>query len=261
MAITTAVVPVAGRATRLRPLSLGVPKGLLPMAGRTVVRHVVDELAACGIERVVLVIGDGGEAFAAHFAGGAGPEVVCVRQPEPLGLGDAVLCAAPVVEGAFAIALGDALLGLGAPARVVARLSAAIDAGASAALAVEEVAADAVDRYGIVVPAGDGDPFPVAGIVEKPAPDRAPSRLACAGRYAAAAALFDALRDTPPGTGGEIQLADGLARLGGLVGVRLAAGEERRDVGTVAGYCAAFVDHALSDPELGPMLRARLRDE
>jgi UTP--glucose-1-phosphate uridylyltransferase len=257
VAITTAVVPVAGLATRLRPLSRGVPKGLLPVAGRPVVQHIVDELEACGIERVVLVTGRGRGAFAAHFADARGPEVVCLDQPRPLGLGDAILRAAPALDGPFVIALGDALLGHGAPARVVERLVAAVQAGAGAAVAVEEVAAHDTSRYGIVAPAGDGDPFAVASVVEKPSPEAAPSRLAVAGRYAATPALLDALRTVAPDAGGEVQLADALNALDGVVAVRLAPGEERLDVGTVPGYCAAFIEFALSDAELGPPLRAR----
>ena len=118
--------------------------------------------------------------------------------------------------------------------------------------------ADATRHYGIVAPAGAGDdPFPIAGVVEKPAPGAAPSRLAIAGRYAATPALLDALRDTPRGSGGEVQLSDALSALDAVVAVRLAPGEERLDVGTVPGYCAAFVEYALSDAELGPALRAR----
>jgi UTP--glucose-1-phosphate uridylyltransferase len=119
------------------------------------------------------------------------------------------------------------------------------------------VAPDATRHYGIVAPAGEGDPFPIAAIVEKPPPGAAPSRLAIAGRYAATPALLDALRDTPPGAGGEVQLTDALNALDGVVAVRLAPGEERLDVGTVPGYCAAFVEHALSDAVLGPALRVR----
>jgi UTP--glucose-1-phosphate uridylyltransferase len=143
--------------------------------------------------------------------------------------------------------------------RVVERLAAAVQAGASAAVAVEEVEPAATDRYGIVVPGGEGDPFPVTAVVEKPAPEAAPSRLAIAGRYAATPALLDELRATPPDAAGEVQLADALSTLDGLVAVRLRPGEERRDVGTVRGYCAAFVERALSDPELGPDLRAQAR--
>jgi UTP--glucose-1-phosphate uridylyltransferase len=261
--ITTAVVPVAGLATRLRPLSLGVPKGLLPVAGRPVIRHIVDELTAGGIERVVLVTGAGREGFEAQFGDMREPEIAYAEQPQPLGVGDAILRAAPHLDGPFAIALGDALLGRGAPARVLDRLAAAVEAGASAAVAVEEVALQDTARYGIVIPAcaggGDADPFPVAGVVEKPSPEAAPSRLAIAGRYAATPALLDALRDTAPSAGGEIQLADALAALDGVVAVRLGPGEERLDVGNVPGYCAAFVEYALSDPELGAALRARAR--
>jgi UTP--glucose-1-phosphate uridylyltransferase len=124
-------------------------------------------------------------------------------------------------------------------------------------VAVEEVAPEDTRRYGIVAPAGEGDPFAIAGVVEKPAPEAAPSRLAIAGRYAATPALLDALRDTPPGSDGEVGLSDALGALEGVVAVRLAPGEERLDVGTVPGYCAAFVEHALSDAVLGPALRAR----
>ncbi|HEX7297506.1 MAG TPA: sugar phosphate nucleotidyltransferase [Solirubrobacteraceae bacterium] len=207
----------------------------------------------------MLVTGRGHAGFVAHFAEADGPEVVYVEQPHPLGLGDAILRAAPELAGPFAIALGDALLGHGAPARALDRLAAAVRAGASVAIAVEEVAEADTGRYGIVVPAGEGDPFPIAGVIEKPAPADAPSRLAVAGRYVATPALLDALRATPVGAGGELQLADALAGLDGVAGVRLAPGEERLDVGNVPGYCAAFVDHALNDPQLGPALRARAR--
>jgi UTP--glucose-1-phosphate uridylyltransferase len=259
VAITTAVVPVAGLATRLRPLTFGVPKALLPIAGRPVIRHIVDELASCGIERVVLVTGGGRESFEAQFAGTRSPEIAYADQPQPLGMGDAILRAAPLLDGPFAIALGDALLGPGEPARVLDRLASAVDRGATAAIAVEEIAPDRTGRYGIVAPAGEGDPFPISGVVEKPAPDVAPSRLAVAGRYATTPALLDALRDTAPGAGGEVFLADALAALDSLVAVRLGPGEERHDVGNVPGYCATFVEYALADPDLGPALRDQAR--
>jgi UTP--glucose-1-phosphate uridylyltransferase len=258
VAITTAVVPVAGLATRLRPLSRAVPKGLLPVAGRPAIQYVVDELAACAIERVVLVTAPGDSAFASYFRGADGPDVVCVEQPRPRGLGDALLCAAPAVgDEPFAVALGDALLGRGRPARVIERLAAAVRDGASAAVAVAEVTPAETRSYGIVVPGGDGDPLPVADVVEKPGPDEAPSLLAVTGRYAATPALFDALRAVALDDSGEIQLAAALSALDGVVAVRLAPGEQRFDIGTIPGYCATFVEYALSDPALGPDLRHR----
>jgi UTP--glucose-1-phosphate uridylyltransferase len=259
VAIVTAVVPAAGLATRLRPLSHGVPKAMLPVAARPVIQHIVDELGACGIERVVIVTGRDRGAFAAHFARARGPEVVCAVQPRPLGLGDAILCAAPWLDGPFVVALGDALLGAGAPARAVTRLAGAVDAGATVAIAVEEIDAGRTGSYGVVDPGGAGEPLPVARVVEKPAPADAPSRLAVAGRYAATPALLDALRAAPAERDGGASLSAALSALDGVVALRLAPGEERFDVGTVAGYCDAFVVHALSDPELGPALRARAR--
>lgn len=241
-------------ATRLRPLSRSVPKGLLPVATRPVAQHIVDELAACGIERVVFVTGPTRDAFAAHFADSDGPEIVLAPQPLPRGLGDAILCAAPHLDGSFVIALGDAILGRGEPAHAVERLVAAVEGGATVAIAVEEVEPARTASYGIVAPAspaGDEAPFPIAGVVEKPFPDRAPSRLAVAGRYAATPALLDALRAAPLSADGELGLDRALDALDGVVGVRLRPEEERFDVGTIRGYCQAFVAHALSDPELG----------
>ena len=143
------------------------------------------------------------------------------------------------------------------PHACVARLVAAVDAGAGAAVAVEEVDADATRHYGIVAPAGEGDPFPIAGVVEKPGArgraQPAGDRRALRGHPCAARGAARHPRDA----GGEVQLSGALSALGGVVGVRLAPGEERLDVGTVPGYCAAFVEYALSDAELGPALRAR----
>jgi UTP--glucose-1-phosphate uridylyltransferase len=260
VAVTTAVVPVAGLGTRLRPLTHSVPKGLLPLGGQPVVQHVVDELTAAGTTRVVLVTDpERGRAFAAHFAAVAGgPQVACVEQPEPRGLGDALLRAGSLTrDEPFVVALGDAVL----VGDAVARLTAAFErARAVAAIAVEEVPVEAASRYGIVVPAGEGEVFGVAAMVEKPA--RPPSRLAVAARYVLGPAVLDALRHTPPAAHGELELTDALRRViaGGatVVGVRLRAGERRLDVGTLAGYAAAFVELALADPRMASAVRARV---
>jgi len=251
--VTTAVVPAAGLGTRLRPATLAVPKPLLPLVDRPVVEWIADELRAAGMERIVVVAGRGGEALRRHFEGR--PDVLFVHQPEPRGLGDAVACAEAAVEGApFAVVLGDSLLRPGAA--VVGELVAAFEErAAAAAIAVEAVADEDVARRGILVPAEDGERFLVSELIEKPRPEDTPSRLAVAGRYVLAPAIFDALRDTEPGSGGEIQLTDAIRVLSPIVGVRLGAGERRYDVGTIEGYCAAFVEWTLLQPELGERVR------
>ena len=195
VAITTAVVPVAGLATRLRPLSRGVPKGLLPVAGRPVVQHVVDELEACGIERVVLVTGRGRSAFAAHFAGAAGPRW-CASTSRGRS-GSATRSCAPRPRSTGRSSSRWAMRCWAAARRRASceRLAAAVEAGAGAAVAVEEVAAQDTRATGSWRRPATAIRSRSAGVVEKPSPEAAPSRLAVAGRYAATPALLDALRD------------------------------------------------------------------
>ena len=258
MAITTAVVPVAGLATRLRPLSRGVPKGLLPVAGRPVVQHVVDELEACGIERVVLVTGRGRSAFAAHFAGAHGPEMVCVDQPGRSGSATRSCAPRPRSTGrsssrwamrCWAAAPRRASWS-GSPPR--SRRAPAPRWPSRRSRRRTRRATGSWRRRATAIRSRS------AGVVEKPAPETAPSRLAVAGRYAATPALLDALRDTSrPTPAARCSSPTPSTRWTASSRVRLAPGEERLDVGTVPGYCAAFVEFALSDAELGPPLRAR----
>jgi UTP--glucose-1-phosphate uridylyltransferase len=255
-----AVVPVAGLGTRMLPATRAVPKALLPLVDRPVVELVLEELAAAGIERFVLVAGRDAAAIRAHFADDDAVEVVV--QPEPRGLGDAVAWGAEAVDGPVAVAVGDALVGGELMQRLV---DAFTRADAAAALAVEPVARDRVGHYGIIAPAGDGDPIPVAGIVEKPDPADAPSNLAVAGRWVLAAGAAATLRATPPGHGGEVQLTDAIERLcrdgRRVVAVPLAPGERRLDVGDPEGYAGAFVERALADPRFGARLRERMRSD
>ncbi len=183
--VTTAVVPVAGRGTRLHPATLAVPKEMLPVGGRPVVAHVVDELAASGIERIVFVTAAGKEALRAHFARRpAGPALDWTSQHAPRGLGDAVLRAEGLTgDGPFAVALGDAILGTREDPQVVARLAAALERhDAACAIAVRDVPRDETGRYGIVVTEDGGEVAAVRAIVEKPHPDdprgRSPSARA-----------------------------------------------------------------------------------
>lgn len=260
--VATAVVPVAGRGTRMGPATRAVPKAMLTLGDRPVIGHLVDELRAAGMTRIVLVTGAGGEPIRAHFAGEG--DVAFAEQAQPRGLGDAVLAAESAVDGPFVVALGDALLD---PAAVRVAVDAFEARGAAGAVVVEEVPAEAVGRYGIVAPAegagagdaaGTRDVLPLRDVVEKPAPGEAPSRLAVAGRYVLSAAIFALLRETPPDASGEVQLTDALRRLDPLLGVRLPPGVRRRDTGSPAGLALAVVDWALAQPELGAAVLERV---
>lgn len=258
--IRTAVVPVAGRGTRLLPATRAVPKALLPIVDRPLIDLVIEELTQAGIDRVVLVVGELRGALERHLAENeGGVDVVFADQPEPLGLGDAVLCGAEEArDEPFVVALGDALIDAGGrPAGLAARLIAAYErSGAAAAVAVHEVAPEAVRRYGIVDAERSVDGAMARGLVEKPDPADAPSRLAVAARYVLGPAAVDALRDQGAGYGGEIQLTDALARVP-VVAVALADDERRLDAGDPEGYAEAFVTRALADPRFGADLRQR----
>jgi UTP--glucose-1-phosphate uridylyltransferase len=212
-----------------------------------VIDHVLDELRAAGVKRVVAVTREGKEALEEHLRA-AGAE--CVRQPEPLGLGHAVAQAEPLLAGApFAVALPDSLF------RTPAVMRSVLEAGPHA-VAVERVPRERVSRFGIVAveayaaPAEgeaaslEGDAVAltdgrVSGVVEKPAPADAPSDLAIAARYLLGPTVFDALRATAPDATGELGLAqalDLLAREERLSAVPLPAGARRVDVGTLAAY-------------------------
>lgn len=255
LSITDAVVPVAGLGTRLLPATRAVPKEMLPVAGRPVLQHVVEELAAAGIRRILLVTSRGKAAIEDHFDGDeelerAGVRLLFTRQPQPRGLGDAILRAEGfAADRPFVVALGDAIVPAGDAPGIVSRLVAAVgERGAAGAVAVEEVRAEDVSRYGIVAPREGADPaaevFAVGDLVEKPPAGEAPSNLAIAARYVLPPAIFGALRATPPGARGEVQLTDALRQLlvGGeeILGVRLR--ERRFDVGTPEGYRAAFLE-------------------
>lgn len=295
MPLSVAVVPVAGLGTRLLPATKSQPKEMLPVGVKPVVQHVVEELAGCGIERIVLVTGRGKHAIEDHFDPDPrlvralreegkeellarlgferdGPQIAYVRQPRPLGLGDAVGRAAGLVPAGepFAVALGDAIIGRHRPSDIVTRLARARERhGAVAAIAVEEVPRELTSRYGIVAPAagdqaGADASFAVADLVEKPAPARAPSTLAIAGRYVLMPEVFAALERTLPGLAGEVQLTDALRALlregRPVVAVRLGDDEPRYDVGTAQSYATTFVEHALTDPEVGEAVRRRAEE-
>ncbi len=289
MPIDLAVVPVAGRGTRLLPLTKSQPKEMLPIGSKPVVQYVVEELARCGLSRLLFITGPGKTAIENHFDVDAelianlretGKEELLeelaferadleyfyTRQRRQLGLGHAVLCARPVVgRQSFVVALGDSIIGLNGQSDVVRRMIEAFEtSGAAAVVAFEEVPRDEVVHYGIASPRGKIEPvFELQDLVEKPEVNEAPSTLAVAARYVFSPAIFDCLDQTKPGKGGEIQLTDAIRLLiqrgGQVLGVCLPPEQQRFDIGNFDSYFRAFVDFALASP-YSASLRQHLRD-
>lgn len=285
MGINLAVIPVAGRGTRLLPLTKSQPKEMLPIGCKPVVQYVVEELARCGIGRLLFITGPGKTAIENHFDIDAelidhlratGKEELLAelaferedidyfytRQRRQLGLGHAVLCAEPMVrEECFVVALGDSIIGLHAKSRVVQTMVDEFESqGAAAVIAFGEVAAEEVVNYGVAKPRGTaGSVFQLDDLVEKPEVSEAPSNLAVTARYVFSPAIFDYLRKTPPGKGDEIQLTDAIRSLihdgGKVLGVRLPSDERRFDVGNFETYFETFLEFALADPQYEPMLK------
>ena len=286
MSVDFAVVPVAGRGTRLLPLTKSQPKEMLPMGRKPVVQYVVEELARCGIGRLLFVTGPGKTAIENHFDIDAelianlretGREELLLelaferedleyfytRQRRQLGLGHAVLCAQPVVgRESFVVALGDSIIGLLAESKVVRLMIDEFERrDAAAVIAFEEVPRQDVFQYGIAKPRGAvDDVFELEDLIEKPDVAEAPSNLAVAARYVLSPQVFDYLKKTPPGKGGEIQLTDAIRMMirdgAKAFGVRLPGGEHRFDIGNFESYFRAFTEFALADPDYGPALRS-----
>jgi UTP--glucose-1-phosphate uridylyltransferase len=286
MNIDLAIVPVAGHGTRLLPSTKSQPKEMLPVGRKPVVQYVVEELTLSGVRRVLFVTGPGKTSIENHFDLNA--ELVALlretgkedlleeldferadvqyfytRQRRQLGLGHAVLCARPLVgEQPVIIALGDSIIGINAQSDIVRRMVKEFSrTGADAVIAFETVPAEDVVYYGIAQPRGTaGAVFELADIIEKPSAAEAPSRLAVAARYVFRPSIFEWLAKTPPGKGGEIQLTDAIRLLlkngGKVLGMQLAPGERRFDIGNFESYFQAFIEFALADPRHGAELRA-----
>ena len=289
--VRTAVLPVAGLGTRFLPATKAVPKEMLPIVDRPAVQYVVEEAVRAGLDDVLFVTAMGKSAVEDHFdrrldleaaleAKGRTDDleavrslaslasVHSVRQPEPLGLGHAVLMAAGHVgrDESFAVLLGDDLLE--PDSTFLARMIATHERTGAAVIALLEVDDPAaLSQYGVVSiapPSGDDVPGEVriTDLVEKPAPGSAPSNLAVIGRYVLPGAIFDVLEDTPPGRGGEIQLTDALRTLaarGPLVGVVL--DEPRHDAGDRLGFLKATVAFAAGRADLGAELLDWVEEE
>ena len=282
--LRTAVIPVAGLGTRFLPATKAQPKEMLPLVDKPVIQYVVEEAIHAGIENIILVTGRGKQAIENHFDVAYELEEALsrkgrteeleqiqsitrlgqfsyVRQGEPLGLGHAVLCAHHAVGNEpFALLLGDDVFDEADPA--LSALIAAFEATGKSVVGVQEVPLAHVSRYGIVnPPSGAPDWWPVDRIVEKPAPDHAPSRWAVVGRYVLVPKVFDHLKKLKPGVGGEYQLTDALAVMAGhgqLVAAPIPA--RRYDTGDKLDYLKANVEFGLKREDLGAPFLAYLKD-
>lgn len=281
--IRTAVFPVAGRGTRFLPATKASPKEMLPIVDKPLIQYAAEEALAAGARKLVFITGSSKRAIEDHFdtdieleealeAQGKSDllqalkdivpswaSCIYIRQPSPLGLGHAVLCARPVVgDEPFMVHLADDLIDAATPC-LRQMVSVFAEQGGSV-LGVETVPQSETDKYGIVATdERKGRVSRVMQIVEKPRPQNAPSTLAVVGRYVLTPAIFDKLEKTGRGAGGEIQLTDAIADL--LADERVYAYEfegRRYDCGSKLGYLQATVEFALKHEQLGPPFREYL---
>lgn len=287
--IRKAVIPAAGLGTRFLPATKAIPKEMLPIVDKPTIQYVVEEAIASGLTDILFVSSKGKSAIADHFdydfvldhflkdrhkerehaivsALAEMISVAIVRQKKPLGLGHAVLVAEPFVgDEYFGVFLGDDIIE-GAIPGMQQLIDVHKEHGGSV-LAVQEVAPEEIERFGIVAveerSASNGAErlFRVQGLVEKPSREKAPSKLAVIGRYILPGRIFSHLKETRPGALGEIQLTDGISRL-------LRAGEpvyayrfegNRFDAGDRLGFLKATLSFALKREDLGPPLREYLK--
>lgn len=283
-AVTRAIFPVAGLGTRFLPATKASPKEMLVVVDKPLIQYAVEEAYAAGIREMIFVTGRHKRAIEDHFdtayeleaelaAHGkddllaivnavkpADMECVYIRQPRALGLGHAVLCAEHLVHGApFAVLLADDLM-VGDPP-IMQQMTNLFSQHRCSILAVQEVPQDQTDRYGIVQgEALTRDLIKITGLIEKPHPSIASSNLAIAGRYILTAAVFEHIRAQLRGTGGEIQLTDGIAALLGSEQVLAYRYHGKRyDCGSRLGLLQASVDMASAHPEMGREFSAWLK--
>ena len=290
--VRKAVIPVAGLGTRVLPASKAIPKEMMPVVDKPVIQHVVEEAVKAGIKEIVLVTRNGKSAIEDHFDKHYELEqslerknktaildsirnivpkdvtILSVRQPDALGLGHAVHCAASAVNNEpFAVILPDVLVNNHQQQENdLQKMVTAFDRHNAAQIMVESVPMDKVHLYGITdcngVKPSAGESAPISGMVEKPAAEEAPSDLSVVGRYVLPARVMELLADTKPGAGGEIQLTDALDEL-----LKEQAVEAYRmtgktyDCGNKLGYLQANIAYGLQHPETAEGLQQFLSQQ
>jgi UTP--glucose-1-phosphate uridylyltransferase len=283
--ITKAIFPVAGLGTRFLPATKASPKEMMPIVDKPLIQYAVEEAIAAGITDMIFITGRSKRAIADHFDKSYELEnelerkgkmemldfvrkilpknvnCIYIRQSEALGLGHAVLCARPVVnDEPFAVLLADDLLDGDPP--VMKQMVDAYDYYHCSVLGVQEVPREETRAYGIVASRPLAERIEqVSAIVEKPKPEVAPSNLAVVGRYVLTPRIFHHLQNVKPGSGGEIQLTDGIAALLSeqqVLAYRFSG--VRYDCGSKLGYLKATVELALRHPEVATEFEQYLAD-
>jgi UTP--glucose-1-phosphate uridylyltransferase len=285
MRIRKAIIPAAGMGTRFLPATKAMPKEMLPIIDKPGIQYIVEEAVASGIEDILIVTGKGKRAIEDHFDSSYELEqslllkgkfdllsevqkpsdlidIHYIRQKEPRGLGHAIWCARKFIGNEpFAVLLGDDIVQSEVPC--LQQMMDVYDQVQGSVLAVKNVPNEEVSRYGIVDPdptGGDGDRIlKIRGVVEKPAPDRAPSNVAIIGRYILTPAIFEILETQDVGAGGEIQLTDAIFRLMQDESVYAYKFHgQRYDTGEKLGYLKTIIDFALERPDLKDEVRRYL---
>lgn len=276
--VTKAVFPVAGLGSRFLPATKASPKEMMPIVDKPLIQYAVEEAVAAGMTDLVFITGRSKRAIEDHFDKAYELETelemrgkadllkivrdtvpshvncIYIRQPEALGLGHAVLCAASVVgDEPFAVLLADDLLDSLGESPVMRQMSEVYNYHRCSVLGVMNVPREQTRQYGIVSTERDsGEVQRVSGIVEKPKPEEAPSTQAVIGRYILTGRIFEHLRELTPGAGGELQLTDAIASL--LREEAVLAYQfrgVRYDCGSKLGYLRATVELGLKHPEVG----------
>lgn len=283
--IRKAVFPVAGLGTRFLPATKANPKEMLPVVDKPLVQYAAEEAVAAGIDTLIFIVGRNKRAIPDHFDKAyelekeleednkvallksvqnilpAHVNCIYIRQAEALGLGHAVLCADPVVgDEPFAVILADDLIYSEAD-NCMKQMVDVYDEYQSTVIGAEQVPHEETNKYGIMAGLSISDRvMRVDEIVEKPAPEDAPSDLAVVGRYILTPAIFDKLKTTQKGAGGEIQLTDAIAELRQDEKVYAYHFEGKRyDCGSKLGYLQANVEYGLRHDELGNDFKAYLK--
>ena len=279
--VRSAVFPVAGRGTRFLPATKASPKEMLPIVDKPLIQYAVEEAVHAGATKLIFITGSSKRVIEDHFDADpelekvltdsgkkellesirnivpAGVSCIYIRQGEPLGLGHAVLCArAAVGDEPFFVHLADDLIAAETPC--LTQMADEYAAHGGSVIAVETVPREKTSSYGIVAVDKSSR---ITEIVEKPAPEDAPSDLAVVGRYLLMPEIFDQLEATERGAGGEIQLTDGIAAMLDESPVyAYSFSGVRYDCGSKLGYLKATVAYGLDDPDIGVALRAHLHD-